>query len=85
MCRGRGDVRRRGAIVSAGDAAGEQTLDQRPVLVAGRRVHHDTGRLVDDQESLVFVDQCIGNILGAQGRRSGAGNAYVTTSPPRSR
>ena len=37
-------------------AASHQRVHQRVVPVARRRMHHQTGRLVDDREMLVFVD-----------------------------
>ena len=47
------------AIPPYSDAAapGEERVDQRvAVVVAGRRVDHETGRLVDDQQVVVLVD-----------------------------
>ena len=50
------DSGRRRAVV-------DEAVDERAVLVARRRVDDDPGRLVDDQEIVVLVDEAVGDRL----------------------
>ncbi len=52
--------------MAAGDAPLEQALDERAVLVTGGRMDDDAGRLVDDQQPVVLVDERMGNRLGRE-------------------
>jgi hypothetical protein len=47
-------------------AARAERVDERPAPVAGRRVDHEAGRLVDDQQVLVLVDD-VDRDLGRRG------------------
>ena len=42
----------------------QQGIEQRTVGMPGSRMHHQPGRLVDDQQVLVFVDDIQCNVLG---------------------
>ena len=44
-------------------AMGDQGIDQRAVGIAGGGMHHQSGRLVDDDQVLVLVDHVQRNIL----------------------
>ena len=47
----------RARLVPAADAVLHEPVDERAVLVPGRRMHDDAGRLVDDQQPVVLVDE----------------------------
>ena len=49
----------------------QQGIEQGPVRVAGRGVHHQPGRLVDDQQVVIFVDQLQPYRLGCMGALTG--------------
>ena len=53
----------------AGAAMGDQRVDQRAGLVAGRRMHHEALRLVDDDDVVVLVDDIERDILALGLRR----------------
>ena len=42
-------------------------VDERAVEVAGSRVHHHAGGLVDDHQRIVFIDDVERNVLGLDG------------------
>ena len=48
-------------------AAGER-LGERPGSVPARRMHHDPGRLVHDEQVLVLVDDVVRRVAGLRGR-----------------
>ena len=52
----------------------QQCVDQRAVGIAGCRMNHHTGRLVDDDEVIVLVQDVERNLLGLRGCRFGRGN-----------
>ena len=58
-------------LVAAGDAPLEQPVHEGAVLVARRRVHDDAGRLVDDEEPVVLVDDGERDLLGDELRLAG--------------
>ena len=63
----------------------EQRVHQRPRLVPRRRVHHQPGRLVDDDQPAILVDDRQRHRLGRDRRsRTGGGGVQTTTSPARS-
>src|SRR5690606_20773989 len=58
-------------LADAGDlrVAGEQAVDQRPLVPPGTRVDDDAGRLVDDDQVVVLVDDGHGHGGGGLGSR----------------
>ena len=61
----------------SGAAMGDQRIDQGAVGIAGRRMHHQAGRLVDHDQVVVFIDDLERNILAL--RQGGAGGGTVTS------
>ncbi len=59
-------ARTAGASLAQLGAARHQRVDQRVVPVTRRRVHHEAGRLVDDEQVLVLVDDGEGNVGGKE-------------------
>jgi hypothetical protein len=58
-------------LVAAGDAPLQEAVHQGAVLVARCRVHDYAGRLVDDQEPVVLVDDGERDVLGDEPRLAG--------------
>ena len=84
-----GDQQARGVLVQAVDdagprlaadadqlvaAMGDQGIDQRAVGIARRRMHHQPGRLVDDDEVLVLINHGQRDILALRTRRHRRGH-----------
>src|SRR6266542_2917590 len=57
----------------AAPAVMEQGVDQGVFLVAGGRMHDDAGRLVEDQQVVVFVENVERDVFGLGIRRAGFG------------
>src|ERR671922_489407 len=70
----------RAFLVSAGGAVGEDAVDQGAGRMAGRRVDDDAGRLVDDQQLVVFVRDPELDLLGRE-LRSGFGRFVFDLLP----
>ena len=49
--------------------ARQQAVEQRARPVTGRRVHHQTGRLVDDEQVIIFIDHLQIHGFGLEGHR----------------
>ena len=49
-------------------AMGDQGIHERAPGVAGRRMHHQSGRLVDDDQMIVLVDDGEGDVFALQRR-----------------
>ncbi len=59
---------------------GDQRVDQRARRIAGAGMHHESGRLVDDDELVVLIDDIerdgLGARLGRGGRRHGQARSF---------
>ena len=66
----------------AGAAMGDQRVDQRAGGVAGARMHHEAGRLVDDDERVVLIDDVERNGLARAARRRGGGASQARSGRP---
>ncbi len=68
--------------ISDGAAMGDQGVDQRAVGIAGRRMHHQAGRLVDDDEVLVLIDDARAEYPAPAASRAPAAAAPDRSSRP---
>ena len=63
-------------------AMGDQRIDQRAGRVAGAGMDHEPGRLVDDDERVVLIDDVEGNGLGAAAPAASAGGRSSAKRSP---
>ena len=68
-------------LLAARDRVAEQPVDERPARVAGRRMHDDARRLVDDEQVLVLVGDAQVELLGLEARRAPLRQLEVELAP----
>ena len=56
-------------------AMGEERIDERPRFMSGGRMHHEPGRLVDDEQILVLEDDFEWNLFAQRRGIGGRGKA----------